>query len=536
MRGLEWCGGDKLMASPFLLDFQPGIQRDGTQFDSASYLDGLWCRFRLGRPRKMGGFKQITDLISGTPRRIHCFYKGNQIITHIGSVSGIQQVVIDTNGNLISINDRTPVGFGAGNSVGFTMDAIFDTTSNVVQIVVHAAPDTIDAASDLATVPFIGQIDLTTPLSEFSNPGTLTSGAVWTQPNVSGGVVCVQPFVFDFDSAGLVQWSAPNLPLYLGVVGGSTGAGQARISAQKIVAGIALRGGGVQSPAALFWSLSEVITATYVGTPVWFAFNTISPSSSILGTDVVIEYDGLYFWVGVDRFLVFNGTVTEVPNRYNQDWFFNNLTPGYEARTYAFKVPRYGEIWWCAAMFGATEPNYAVIYNVRENVWYDTALPNGGRSAAYFAQGFRFPLMGGSTNDGKGYSLWMHETGTDQVIGSTPTAVRSYFETAMFGGPKDGPPDDRGLSFAQLEPDFVQTGDMSVYLVGAANARAQEHDGPVLPLVEVPGVPQEQFVSFTPKQSQRLTRLHVESNVIGGNYICGRNIGHGQPAEARLIS
>jgi hypothetical protein len=340
--------------------------------------------------------------------------------------------------------------------------------------------------------------------------------------------------VFDFDSSGLVQWSAPNLPLYLGVTGGETGAGQARISAQKIVAGTALRGGGVQSPAALFWSLSEVITATYVGTPAWFAFNTISPSSSIISSDAVIEYDGLYFWCGIDRWLVFNGTVTEVPNNQNQDWFFDNLTPGYESRTFAFKVPRYGEIWWCACMFGATEPNYAVIYNLRENAWYDTQLPGSGRGAGYFAQGFRYPLMCGLDPGPQGYSLWMHEVGTDQVAGNTRSAVRSYFETPWFGGPVDNPPDDRGLQFAEFEPDIIQSGDLSCYLIGAANARAQQNSGPSVPIVAVPSGPAEQFASFTPTQSQRLTRMHVESNVVGGNYIIGRGIGHGAPAEARI--
>lgn len=526
-----------MSAQPFPLDFQPGIQRDGTRFDATRYLDALWCRWRLGRPRKMGGFKQITNLLNGLPRKIHCFYINNNVIIHIGTPVGIQQVVIDSFGNFISIVDRTPIGFTGGISVGFTMDAIFDTTSNVVQLVAHSVPDVRQLATAIQTVPFIGQIDATSKLVPFGPPVIPEGdGGIWIQPKISGGIVCVQPFVFDFDSNGLVQWSAPNLPLYLGVTGGSSGAGQARISAQKIVAGAPLRGGGVQSPAALFWSISEVITATFIGNPGEFAFNTISPDSSILSSSAVIEYDGLYFWVGIDRFLVFNGTVSEVPNAQNADWFFDNLTPGYEASTFAFKVPRYGEIWWCAAMFGSTVPNYAVIFNLRENCWYDTQLPNGGRGAGYFAQGFRQPIMGGVTNDGVGYSLWQHEIGTDEISGVTPTAIRSYFETGYFGGPKNSPPDDRALSISDLEPDFIQTGDMEVYLIGAPNAKAHETNGPTLPLPQIPSVPQEQGTSFTPKQNQRLSRLHVESNVIGGNYIAGRNIMHGEPAESRKYS
>lgn len=169
----------------------------------------------------------------------------------------------------------------------------------------------------------------------------------------------MQPFVFAFDSAGLLEWSAPNLALYLGVTGGETGAGQARVSAQKIVAGMALRGGGIQQPAAIFWSLSEVIVAVYVGTPAWFSFSTLSPSSSILSSDCVIEYDGLYFWLGVDRALVFNGTVAEVPNMQNQDWFYNNLTPGYEFKPLPSKcraTERFGGAPRCSAALFRTMP------------------------------------------------------------------------------------------------------------------------------------------------------------------------------------
>ena len=525
-----------MTSSPFVLDFAPGVQRDGTQFDSNSFLDALWCRWRLGKPRKMGGFKEITDRLAGVPRRIHCFYTGGNIIAHIGTVAGIQQVIFNSNGTLVSIADRTPATFGAGVNVGFTMDAIFDTTSAVVQIMVHAVPDTSALATPINTTPFLGQIDSSTPLVPFTAPADLGGGA-YTQPSVSGGIVSVQPYAFDFSSDGSVMWSAPNLPLTLGVTGGSTGAGSARISAQKIVQGMPLRGGGAQSPAALFWSLSEVITASFVGSASGvFAFNTISPSSSILSSDGIIEYHGLYFWVGVDRFLVFNGTVNEVPNRFNQDFFFDNLTPGYEARTFAFKVPRYGEIWWCACLFGATDPNWAIIYNLRENCWYDTPLPNGGRSAGYFAQGFRFPIMGGSVMDSNGYKLWIHETGVDEVDGVGQKPIRSYFETPWFGGPRNTPPDDRGLSFDQFEPDIIQSGDLSVTIIGAPNARTQPIDGPTVDLPQVPPTPQAAFASFVPKQSLRLMRLHVESNVLGGNYIVGRNLGHGQPGDARKFT
>jgi hypothetical protein len=511
------------------LNFNPGLQRDGTALDSTRYLDALWTRWRLGRPRKMGGYKRITNQVAAIPRRIHLYYAGNTIIAHIGTSNGIQQVVFDINGNVISVNDRTPAAFQGGPNIGWTIDAIFDTTSSVVQIVAHGVADLLALANPSPATPFIGELTATSKLSAFTSPNP--SSGTWTQPNVAGGIVCVQPYLFDYDANGFVGWSAPNLPGYLGVTGGSTGAGSARVSAQKIIAGMPLRGGASNTPAAIFWSLSEVIVASFIGSPAFFAFNTLSPSSSILASDAVIEYDGLYFWPGVDRFLVFNGTTVEVPNGQNQDWFFNNLTPGLSAKTFAFKIPRYGEIWFCAPMFGNTEPSHAAIYNIRENYWYDTQLPADFRTCGYFAQGFPTPIMGSAVPDTTGYKLWMHETGNDAVDGNALSAIRSYFETPAFAGPKLDPPDDHGYSLAQLEPDFVQTGDMTVTPTGAFNARSGEFAGQAVPIPATPQGPQDQLASF--KFERRLPRLHFESNTLGGSYISGRHVLHGQQGDSR---
>lgn len=515
------------------LNFLPGTQRDGTQLDGDRAIDALWCRWRLGRPRKMGGFYRTYNGLLGVPRRVHMFYQGENTYVHIGTGQSLQQVVLDRNGKVVSIANRTPISFPAGPNAGWTLDALFDTTSSAVQLIAHSVPNINIIAGTQKNIPYIGNITAATPLVPLSNP--TTTGGDYNKPTVAGGIVCVQPYLFDYDVDGFVGWSAPNLPNTLGVTGGSSGAGAARVSAQKIVAGLPQRGGGVNSPAALFWSLSEVITAQFVGSANGiFAFNTVSPSSSILSPNTVIEYDGLYLWAGIDRFLMYNGTVIEIPNLQNQDYFFDNLNYDAAGKAFAFKVPKYGEIWFCGPLFGATECNYAVIWNIRENTWYDTELPNNGRSAGYFAQGFRFPVMGGSQPNSSGtYSLWIHENGTDQTgVSEKPLPISSYFETPYIGSAKSNPPDGNATSFQQLEPDIIQSGDMTVYPVGTFNARGGAFKGDDVTLKAIPTIPGEQLIGF--KSEFRLGSLHFESNCLGGNYITGKSILHTAKGAARL--
>ena len=83
----------------------------------------------------------------------------------------------------------------------------------------------------------------------------------------------------------------------------------------------------------------------------------------------------------------------EIPNNMNQNYFFDNLNYDQRQKVWATKVPRYGEIWWFYPRGDATECTDAIIYNVRENTWYDAGEARGAqRSAGYFSQVFAYPV------------------------------------------------------------------------------------------------------------------------------------------------
>ena len=514
--------------SPVPLIFPPGLQRDGTQLDSDRSVDALWTRWRLGRPRKIGGFTQATAMLPGIARKLSFYYSNADIIIHAGTNAGIHQVVVDQFGNFVSYADRTPATFEGGINVGWTIDALFNAGATNSSIIAHAAPDLATTASIIKTTPFIGQIDATTPLTALSNPAP--NDGVYATPELAGGILCTPPYLWGFDANGFVQWCAPNLPEYLGVSLGTSGAGNARISANKIVAGAS----GPISPSAFFWSLNEVFSATFVGAPAIWDFVRLTRSSSILSTDVVVEYDNLFFWAGLDRFYMYNGIVLELPNNQNQDYFFNNMNWAFASKAYGFKIPRYGEIWFCAPLFNNTECSHAIIYNIRDNTWYDTELPNGGRGTGKFDGGFRYPVMGGVVATPTGYPLWIHENGVDQIVNGLPTAIRAYFETPIFGGGKNSQPTNDGLTVEQFELDAIQSGDLTVSVIGSANQRAPVQTGQPALIREVPQVSQDQIPGL--RDERRQLRFHVESNTLGGSYIIGRTFAHmASTRDARVL-
>lgn len=535
------------MLQPVNVKSKAGIKRDGTKFEGDFYVDGQWVRFQRGLPRKIGGYRQISNYIDGIVRQFHTQALNNFVYTHVGHENGVQQFTIDINGNTSAPIDRTPVGYDPNAAFNWMFDAMYDGAGGGSVVIAHAS-ETINDISNATDYPaYLGNIYSSARLTQIPTAG------------VSGGIVVLHPYLFMFSQNGYIKWSDANDPINF-----TTGdAGDAFIASSKIVKGLPLRGGG-QTPAGLFWTLDSLIKASYTGGPDVFSFDTITASTSILSANGVIEYDGIYFWVGIDRFLMYNGVVREVPNNMNINFFFDNLNFRYANKVFAYKVPRFGEIWWCFPKGNSTECNHAVIYNVREDTWYDTELPNGGRSAGIYAQVFKSPLLSGVvpispgepalritesddsritevdsdfriTNTGYDrYKIWRHEWGVDEIDGSSINAVQSYFETGDISLLTVDDAKSRAVRVSMIEPDFVQSGDMTVQITGRINARAPEVYSEPRTFVAEPQTPEQQQVFF--KEQRRELRFKFESNTVGGNYQMGQVIVHLEPADGRYQS
>jgi len=364
---------------------QPGIKRDGTQFEGDNYVDGQWVRFQRGLPRKIGGYRSINKYLQGLVRTLHTYTQDSLTYVHAGSAELIERLYIDSSNNTSVIVDRTPTsGFTASSNNLWQFDTMYDSVavSPANKIVAQVAPNLECICNSTGGELFSGDLLGTSPLTSITLP---------TGGNATGGVVVLHPYLIFFGNAGYWGWSVPGDPADLT----GTGSGDAVITGQKILRGLPLRGGPGSSPSGLFWSADSLLRAAFVGgTTVW-QFDTLSSQTSMLSAQSAIEYDGIFYWIGSDRFLSFNGVVREVPNNLNINFFFDNLNYQYRQKVFATKVPRFGEIWWCFPKGDSTEPNHAIIYNVRENTWYDCALPEGGRGAGAFPTIFRKPLMTG---------------------------------------------------------------------------------------------------------------------------------------------
>lgn len=527
---------------------QPGIKRDGTRLEGDNYVDGQWVRFQRGLPRKIGGYRSINKYLTGLSRTLHAYTRNLLTYVHSGSANTVERFYIDGSNNTSVISDRTPTTLteSANNLWQFDVDTAAGLGG--IQLIAQVAPNLECICNSVGGQLFYGDLFGTGPLAQVTN---LPTGY-----DVTGGVVALHPYTVAFGSNGYVMWSTPGDPTdYTGL-----GSGAANVTGQKIVRGLPLRGGG-SGPSGLLWSADSLIRMSFVGGDAVWAFDTISASTSVLSPSSVIEYDGVYYWIATDRFVMFNGVVRDIENNLNINFFFDNLNGRYRQKVFAFKVPRFGEIWWCFPKGDSTEPNHAVIYNVRENSWYDTALPDVGRSAAVSPTVFSRPLATSALpfanpidqriteasdhritetldyriteeSGASRYKLWVHEIGTDEVDGQDARPIKSYFETADIAMPiSQGA--NKQLQVLVVEPDFVQSGPMSLTITGRVNARAPEQVGPAMVFQDTAATPYEQIVPL--KEQRREMRFRFESDTLGGDYQMGAPLAHVRPGDGTVL-
>lgn len=571
-----------MSAKVISLNILPGIQRDGTVFDSTMYVDGRWVRFQRGRPRKMGGYKGIFQnatsisrgMIMNPNNGLNYVYSGYNngleywVTDHDDGVgSGPNPITMtsgftasdenlwqfdigyDTNGsgaetivahpglNLVHIDNSVNTPVLIGNFPGGAMSPVGQFTASVAlnstTTGTITGTDARVGAGQLVTgtgIPSGTTVVSATPSGGntsvvFSNAATVTSTQTLTfdnQINVSGGCVLIYPFLFVYGNNGLIQnSSAGNFQNWV-----AADANANNVATGKIVKGLPVRG-GTTSPSGLFWSLDSLIRVSYapqtVGTStIYWRYDIISTQTSILSSQCVIEYDGIYYWIGTDRFLMYNGVVQEITNNANTNFFFDNLNYTQRQKVWVSKVPRFGEIWWFYPSGDSEECNNAIIYNVREKVWYDAGFALGARrSAGVFSEVFRFPIWAGNEEESGNTILWQHETGVNRVNLTQETAIQSYFETNSIGWVNGGPGQSQPagnnvwIRLERIEPDFVQSEEMSVVVTGKGYAEDVDE-------VSDPYTFDPDTLKVDMRQQRREMRLRFQSNIVNGNYQMGR--------------
>jgi hypothetical protein len=457
----------------YTLGVMPGIKRDGTQFESREFTDGVWTRFQRGVPKKMGGYRQMFRDNNGIPRGlianayngINYLFSGNANTldafttgTTLGVGSGPfvadmlvgygeKTLVSATSPSFVVAGDVTAM-YPAGTKIVFnqtpgepiytvlsssytspnttvtlttaftgtptkawladtyyeadvrnlwSFDIQYSPQGDSLQVLAHPGKNLLNIDNGIQSQIYTGDI-LAGPGNTWTFRGLAdTEGAnpTFRPITADGGLVVLYPFIFVYGSNGFIAnnhvdttYADQNFFDWNGPL-----ANQVNMTAGKIVKGMPVRG-GTNSPSGLFWATDSLVRVSFTGQQdLYWRYDIISSQTSIMSSNCVVEMDGIYYWMGVDRFYKYNGAVSVVPNDKNVNWLFDNLNYEQRQKVWATKVPRYNEVWFFYPRGSATECTDAIIYNVKDNTWYDAGQADGARrSCGYTTEVFPTPI------------------------------------------------------------------------------------------------------------------------------------------------
>lgn len=329
----------------------------------------------------------------------------NTTVNITGTISGSPTTVWLNNQPIFTPDlDNQPDPSVGNYTITWQFDSQFSPLGNQLSIFAHPGKNLANIDNGVATQVLVGPI---TPDANNTWNFTGLSDSAGANPtykpiSVDGGVCVLYPFIFVYGSHGFIannnvsgtynqqsfyDWNGPL-------------ANQVNVSSSKIVKGMPMRG-GTNSPSGLFWATDSLIRVSFnsagatAGTipSTYWSYDIISSQISIMSSNAVVEMDGVFFWLGVDRFYAYNGQVTVLPNDKNVNWLFDNINYDQRQKVWATKIPRYNEIWFFYPRGTATECTDAIIYNVKDRLWYDAGSAVGAqRSCGYTTEIFPTPI------------------------------------------------------------------------------------------------------------------------------------------------
>ena len=218
----------------------------------------------------------------------------------------------------------------------------------------------------------------------------------------------------------------------------------------------------------LVWTDTALYSLQYVGAPIVWSSTLLTDNVSILSDRAWSTASGKTYWMGIDKFYIYEGATSTLVCDLRQ-YIFDDI-PGINnnqnAQVFSSTVEKFNEVWWFYCSAGSTTIDRYVIFNYTERLWYyGTMVRTAWIDASVISH---LPIAADDTNK----KLMYQETGTDDLSTNTAVAITSYITSAEFDLD-----DGNNFSFIwRMLPDITFRGSsadspaVTMYLLPLANS------------------------------------------------------------------
>ena len=173
----------------------------------------------------------------------------------------------------------------------------------------------------------------------------------------------------------------------------------------------------------LVWTDSSLYSLQYVGAPAVWAATLVGENISISSRNSVAYANGIAYWMGKDKFYMYDGRSQPLQCDVRK-YVFNDFDTDQYGQVFSGTNEAFHEVWWFYCSSGSTTIDSYVIYNYLEKIWYYGTLAR----TAWLDSGLRDKPLAATYN----LNLVDHETGIDDNIGATAAAISAYVVSSDF--------------------------------------------------------------------------------------------------------
>lgn len=173
----------------------------------------------------------------------------------------------------------------------------------------------------------------------------------------------------------------------------------------------------------LVWTDAALYSMQYLGPPYVFSFQVLMDNISIISPNAVTTVNNITYWMGIDKFYYYDGSVHTLPCTLWQ-YVFEDLNVDQSFQVFSGSNSGYNEVWWFYCSEATSVVDRYVIYNYLDQVWYSGTMSR----TAWLDSGIRqYPIAANYDN-----RLLYHEASVDDVSGLAPVPIVAYVQSSDF--------------------------------------------------------------------------------------------------------
>jgi hypothetical protein len=168
---------------------------------------------------------------------------------------------------------------------------------------------------------------------------------------------------------------------------------------------------------------STVYSLQYLGPPVIWGSQLLGDNISIMSQNAAVVASGVIYWMGVDKFYMYDGRVQTL-NCDLRKFVFSDINLGQTQQIFSGTSEGFNEIWWFYCSINSTTIDKYVVYNYLEKVWYYGTLAR----TAWLDSGLRaYPQAATYVPN-----IVNHEYGLNDNATGNPAAIEAYISSSEF--------------------------------------------------------------------------------------------------------